>query len=289
MTELSFAVVVPSLHDSADALLESLRGQTFQPAELQVVGRTDPSGRARNLGAASTRSPFIVFVDDDALLAGPRTLENVVRALAEDASVGVSGAAKLLPPWASRFERAVARQVPRVVHPVVEEPLETNPPLGRHGYVEITSTCCAIRRDVLTAAGGFNEALVRGVDTELFYRVRRLGYRLVLVPNAWVYHRPPRTLGKLLGKHFLYGVGYAQEVQLDPDRAGRRLLRTPVHAVAYVALRTAGLLPHAFFPFTYARPSRRPAFMPLGALTSYAAALGYVYGWYRRASRRTSA
>lgn len=280
------AVVIPSLSGSVDALLASVAEQTLPPVEVQVVRGVRPSGRSRNIGARRTSADVIVFVDDDAVLGRSDVLAKLVEPLLSDQRIGVTGTSKLLPAQAPRFQRLVATQVPRIEHPVVAEPVETNPPLDRHGYVEVTATCCAVRRTVLEDAGWFDEQLERGVDTEFFYRVRRLGYRLVLVPAAWVYHPAPRTLGLLLRKHFLYGVGYAQEVRLDRSRAGGRYLRTPVHAAGYLLARTLGLLPHSLLPYSYARPVFRPGLKPVGALASYAAALGYVYGWYRRSTLR---
>ncbi|HEV3401871.1 MAG TPA: hypothetical protein VG078_08620, partial [Acidimicrobiales bacterium] len=61
------------------------------------------------------------------------------------------------------------------------------------------------------------------------------------------------------------------------------------HAAAYLALRTALLVPHVFVPWSLSAPSWRPGVKPLKALSSYAAALGYVYGWYRHGDGRASA
>ena len=275
------AVVIPALDGRVEALRESIARQTLQPDEIQVAVNIRPNGRARNVGVSRTTADVLVFVDDDAVLGGDDTLANLIRPLLADPTIGVTGAAKLLPPDADRFQRWVAREVPRIEHGVVQAPLETNPPLDRHGYIEITTTCCAMRRAVFEAAGGFSNELVRGVDTEFFYRVCRLGYRFILVPRTWVYHPAPRTLRALLRKHFLYGVGHAQEVQRDPARAAGRHLRTPLHALAYLVLRTLILVPNVFLPYSFAAPSWRPGFKPLKALTSYVGAWGYVYGWYR--------
>ena len=278
------ALVIPSLRGDVAAVLASVARQTLQPDEIEVVTGERPNGRARNIGLVRTRSPLVVFVDDDAMLGEHDTLRRLVEPLS-DPAVGASGCAKLIPRNSSRFQRCVSRQVPRVEHPVVSHIVDSNPPLGRHGYTDVTTTCCAMRREVLERCGGFDEQLVQGVDSELFYRVRRAGYRLVLTPHAWAWHRAPPTLTELVRKHFAYGVGYAQEVQKHPERAGGRYLHTPAHAVAYALVRSAALLPHVFLPASHASPQRRPGFKPLRALASYAAALGYVYGWYRHPYR----
>ena len=281
MTTPTVAVVIPSLDGKVGALRASIARQTLTPDQVEVAVGVRPNGKARNVAVARTSADVLVFVDDDAVLGGDDTLANLVAPLLADATIGVTGASKLIPPDSTPFQRRVAREVPRIEHPIVAAPVETNPPLDRHGYIEITTTCCAMRRAVFDEACGFSNELVRGVDTEFFYRVRRLGYRFILVANTWAYHDAPPTLRALLRKHFLYGVGHAQEVQRDPNRAAGRQLKTPLHAAGYFLFRTAILIPNIFLPYSYSAPSWRPGFKPLKALTSYAAALGYIYGWYR--------
>jgi GT2 family glycosyltransferase len=246
-----------------------------------VVRGVRPSGRARNVGAARTAAPVLVFVDDDAVLGADDALARLVAPLAADPSLTVAGAAKLVPPDSSRFQRRVAREVPRIEHGMVDRVVPADPPPDGPGYTDVTTTCCAIRRDVFEEVGGFDESLLRGVDTELWHRLRRQGHRMVMAPGAWTWHAAPPTLGALLSKHFLYGVGYSQEVRRDPARAAGRYLRTPVHAAAYLMARTAFLVPNVFLPWSHSAPSWRPGMKPLKAVSSYAAAVGYVYGWYR--------
>ncbi|GIV97827.1 MAG: glycosyl transferase family 2 [Herpetosiphonaceae bacterium] len=273
------SIIIPALEGEPRALLESVRRQTLQPVEIEVVVGVRPNGRARNIGVARTSAPYLVFIDDDAVLGHERVIEHLVRPL-RDSSIGVTGASKLLPPDSSRFQRRIAREVARIEHPVAGEDRETNPD-PPYFYSEITTTCCAMRREVFDQAGGFDETLLRGVDTEFFVRVRRLGYRFLLVADTWAWHPAPATLPKLLRKHFLYGIGHAQEVRRDSSRARGLYLRTPLHAAAYLLARTLFLLPNVFLPFSFAAPSWRPGFKPLKALASYASALGYVWGWYR--------
>jgi hypothetical protein len=302
------ALIIPALDGDVELLLASVRRQTFQPSEIEVVRGVRPNGRARNQGVTRTSAPLLVFVDDDALLGNERVIERLVAPLLADPSIGVTGASKLLPPDAPWFQRWVAREVPRITHPIVDQPLETNPDPPSF-YCEITTTCCAMRRAVFEAAGGFDESLIRGVDTEFFVRVRRLAigdrglraeslspnthppspipyYRLILVAHAWAYHPAPANLRALLRKHFLYGIGHAQEVRGDRSRARGRALPTPLHAAAFVLFRTAILLPNIFLPYSFAAPSWRLGFKPLKALTSYVGALGYVWGWYADRSHR---
>ncbi len=287
MPEPRVALIVPSLHGDARGLEDDARAQGRPPDEVIVVAGVRPNGRARNQGVRRTQAEVLVFVDDDARLGGPGVIEHLVRPLIEDASIGVTGSAKLLPPGAPAFQRRVAREVPRIEHAVVAQALESNPPLDDFGLSEITTTCAAMRREVWERAGGFDETLVRSVDPEFFRRVRRLGYRFVLVPDTWVWHPAPASFGALMRKQFLYGVGHAQEVKKSPGIAGAFGLGTPLHALVYLLLRTLWLIPSVFvaWSLSVAGSRPRPAFRPLGALASYASALGSVWGWYARAPR----
>ena len=280
MADARVALIVPALVGAAPGLEADAQAQARPPDEIIVVSGVRPNGRARNEGVRRTTADLFVFVDDDARLGSPDLIARLVAPLLADPTIGVTGAAKLLPPDAPAFQRAVARQVPRIEHPVVHVPLESNPATEGGGMTTLTTTCAAMRRDTFERAGGFSETLYRGVDTELFVRVRRLGYRFVQVPDAWVWHPAPATLRALLAKHFKYGVGHAQEVRADRSRGRWRYLATPLHAAGYLLARTALLLPHMVIAWSAEAPRPRLAWRPLGALASYAAALGYVWGWY---------
>lgn len=286
MTTPAVAVIIPSLDGDVGPIRAALARQTLPPSEVAVVAGVRPNGRARNIGVAQTSAPLLLFLDDDALPGDATLIARLIAPLLADATIGVTGAAKILPPGAPWFQRWAAREVARVVHPVVARDSETNPDPPDF-YCDVTTTCCAMRRELFERAGGFDERLVRGVDTEFFVRVRRTrgedgaAPRFVLVANTWTYHPAPATFGALLRKQFLYGFGHAQEVRRDGTRARGRALTTPLHAAAFLALRTAIVLPNIFVPYSYAAPSWRLGFKPLKAVASYASALGYVWGWYR--------
>ncbi len=284
----SIAVIIPALAGDTAALEAALANQTLPPAEVHIVRGVRPNGRARNLGVAATCAPILVFIDDDALPGDEHLIARLVAPLLRDPTIGVAGASKLLPPMASAFQRRVAREVPRIEHAVVAHDSETNPEPPAY-YCDVTTTCCAIRRDTFAAVGGFDETLVRGVDTEFLVRLRRTAlpatpeacYRVVLAARCWAWHPAPATLGALLRKQFLYGFGHAQEVRRDPARARGRALHTPLHALAFLAFRTAIVPLNVVLPYSYAAPSWRPGWKPLKAICSYASALGYLAGWYR--------
>ena len=273
---VTIAVVIPSWSGAAQATLDSVSEQKWPADEVEVAVGISPNGKARNVGVAGVSAEYLVFVDDDAVLATPDTIANLVRPLIEDETIHITGASKLIPPDAPWFQRWVAREVPRIEHPVIDAPLVTNPDPPTFS-TEITTTCCAMRRVDYERVGGFSETLVRGVDTEFFVRARRAGCNFVLVPHTWTWHPAPANLRKLWRKHFLYGMGHAGEVLADPSRAGF-LQQRPF---LYLLFRTAILIPNIFIPFSYNARSWRLGFKPLKAATSYVSAIGFFWGSIR--------
>ena len=275
------SIIVPSLAEDLSELEESIKNQNYLNYKVHIVSNVKPNGRARNEGVRRSAGEVLVFIDDDAVLAHDAVISNLVDSLMGDPTIGIVGGGRVLPPDSPWFQRRVAKEVPRIENPIVDEPLETNPPLEGRGFSEVTTTCCAMRRETFAATGGFSESLIRGVDTEFFYRVRLLGYRFILAPRTWVYHPAPSTLPKLLRKYFLYGVGHSQEARKNPEREMGFAFKSIWHALGYLILRKMILIPSIFVPYSYSYRKLELGFKPIKALASYASALGYVWGWYK--------
>lgn len=77
----SVALIIPSLDGEVAPLLASIRRQTLQPIEVEIVRGVRPNGRARNQGVAHTTAPLLVFVDDDAILGNEHVIANLVTPL----------------------------------------------------------------------------------------------------------------------------------------------------------------------------------------------------------------
>lgn len=263
--------------------MHSIEQQTFKDYEVEVVRGVSPAARARNLGVEHTGGDILLFIDDDAFFGHARVLQTLVETLETDPQVAVVGTSKLVPRGASRLQKMIARQVPRMVYPVVRKPMESNPPLNAYGFTAVTTTCCAVRRSVYKEVGGFDEGLTTGPeDTDFFYRVRRAGHKIDVASNSWVYHDPPASLRDLLRKSYWYGVGHALEARKNPER---RMDVLPLDRW-YGKLATLGAipaLPFAFFVHIYFDPVRRLefGFRPLKTLSTYSVLCGYVTGWYR--------
>ena len=279
MNRPRIAAVIPTLKGNVDKLSCALAGQTCPPDQVQVVRGVRPNGRARNQGVAATTADILLFIDDDALPGSSDLVERLVQILLQDPTIGVVGPARVLPANAPWFQRRVAAEIPRMVNAVPQTPLETNPPLGGYGHSLITTTCCVMWRSVYEQVGGFSEEQESGVDTEFFYRVRRLGYRFVMAPKVYVMHPAPANLSALLRKFHWYGTGSGQEARRNPERHMGPWLNTPLSRAAFLAAATLWLVPNMFILYSYSYPHLELGFRPLKALGSYAVAWGYARGW----------
>ena len=287
------SVVIPSIRGDSSELKRRFSGQSWQPDDIQVINGISPSGRARNLGVKATRAnnqiqgdQILIFIDDDALPGDARLIEALVKPLLNGREhktnpIGVPGTARVLPPNATKFQRRVAAEIPRTTNPVPDQPLETNPPLEGYGHSFITTTCCATWYSIYESAGKFSEELSSGEDTDFFFRVRKCGYRFIMVPGVYVVHPAPKDLAALLHKYYWYGVGYAQETQRRPDQRIGPRLPSLAHQIAFILGATLWLLPNIFILYSYGYPHFRLGFRPVKAFSTYCVACGYVAGWRR--------
>ncbi len=283
------SIIVPSWSGEVGRLVESIRAQTFRSYELEVVKGVSPAARARNLGVARTQGDILLFIDDDAYFGHKYVLQRLVSLLERNPRVGVAGTSKLAPKNATRLQKAIARQVPRMVFPVSSEDLESNPPLDGYGFTAVSTTCCAVPRAVFERVGGFNEELATGEDTDFFYRVRRSGYGIYIAGNTWVYHDPPASVTSLARKSFWYGVGHALEARTSPERRMNMLALDRWYGLLAVPAAILAL-PFALFVHVYFDPTRRVevGFRPLKTLSTYAVLSGYIYGWFHGKPRKAA-
>lgn len=123
---------------------------------------------ARNVGILHARADAVAFIDSDCLPV-PGWLEAGERALAGPPEVGAV--------------QGVTRP-----HPDERQPL-FNHFIAMERLDGSFSTCNIFyRKGVLFAAGGFDPAVTYWEDTDLGWRVHRLGWRTALAPAAIVYH-----------------------------------------------------------------------------------------------------
>jgi len=204
------AVIIPSFDGFRDGcvpkLLQSIESQTFKNYEIHQVIGVSPQGKAINQGVNESIGDILIILDDDSRLTHDRVFEHLVAVIDNDPSIGMAGASIITPPESSAFQKKASTQFPRFNTPVVEKITDSD--FACHG-------CCAIPRSVFEDIGGEREDILRGLDPDLRVRLREKGLRVVLVPDASIYHPLPDGWKKLLRIFFRngYGSAYAQKFQ----------------------------------------------------------------------------
>lgn len=276
------SVIIPSLDGdrggSLARLEAAIKTQSYTHHELMVVVGVSPQGRAINQGVSRARGEVLVILDDDAAIDDPELFSRLVLALASDPTIGMAGASVRTPASAGLFQRLAAREFPRFNVPVVSKLTDSD--LACHG-------CAAFPRAAFEGVGGEREEIVRGLDPDLRQRLRRAGYRVVLVPDAVIYHPLPATLRRLLKTFYRNGSGsaYAQvfhpELVYDTDE---RLERREALAHQPFAWRLVRFPFRLVWAVVSLRPLRALAYL------AYAAGFAASYPLYilRRRRRRSS-
>jgi GT2 family glycosyltransferase len=166
-------------------ILDDASESPVEPALRAALGDQAPQGltvlraeeriglsAGRNRVAQVARTPFIVYLDDDAALLSRDAVAAAIAVVAADPSVA-----------AVAFAQADADG--QLYHPGAQPSRATEPSLVRSfiGFAHL------LRREPLLALGGFRELLgIMGEERELSFRLLDAGYRIVYLPGAPVAH-----------------------------------------------------------------------------------------------------
>ena len=188
-------VVDGNSKDKTQAIVEQY------PVKLIIENRKGLN-RARNTGIKSGNGEIIAFTDSDCIVPNnwiTKIVENF-----KDPKVGcVGGSAKALDgDFVSKYaDNSIVRLMPCFTK---REELEKVKPFFRH-----PAGCnMAYRRKVAEEVGYFDENIQYGFDeVEFADRVCNAGYKMVLDPEVFVWHKHRSTLGDFLKQNFQYGKG----------------------------------------------------------------------------------
>ena len=214
-TPADVTVVIPA-HDEDPARITGLVAQLTDAARVVVVDDGSPTplsaihgaeiirrehaggpAAARNTGAASATTDFVLFLDADTEW-NPSCWTTLLGHF-DDVRVGLVAPRVASTPGPDLVARYDATESPLDLG---AEPARVKPGT-RVSYVP--SAALLVRRSVLESLGGFDESLRYGEDVDLVWRAIDAGHVCRYEPSAITYHRPRPNVAALLRQRRSYG------------------------------------------------------------------------------------
>ena len=281
----SVSVVIPSADGvrggNVEKLIDCFRGQNFRDLEIVLSVNERPNGHARNVGfaACARSSKYLIFFDDDVEFDDQDMVGKFLVALDRHPEFGLVGAIVRRPVWQdSFFCRWIEYEGGRHVAPKLKE------------YTESTLVCHAglgCRRDVWEGLGGESSTIPTGTDTDLRLRMVAAGYKVVLLPDCYVYHPFPNSALEMWRRSWEHGRKHIhfREVHPKVSAEARLPLISGYRMMCWLLVMGMLKLPVHAFVGRSASGCLRFKFRPVYAVNSFVFLSGYLSGWRAAFSR----
>jgi GT2 family glycosyltransferase/tetratricopeptide (TPR) repeat protein len=212
-------VVIPTFNgqEQLDDCLKSLIRSEVRPREIIVVDNGSqppievPTGvqlirsevnlgfaKASNLGAAECSSKYVLFLNDDTVVA-TTALGRLIQAIEE--SAGIAGVGPVSNNC-GHFQRVDVTYTSLDNLDMFADQLSCLEPQVQETDM-LVGFCLLVKREVLKQVGPFDESFGIGMfeDNDLSYRIRRSGYRMLICRSAFVHHIGSQTFASVDPTH----------------------------------------------------------------------------------------
>ncbi|MGH9550520.1 MAG: glycosyltransferase, partial [Terriglobales bacterium] len=198
-------------NDSSDSTADLARSHG-----ATVIRHSGTVAAARNAGIRSGHGQIVSFIDAHCIV-DRGWVREIVAAFKSDDIGGCMG------PIIQRCDHSLVQQLMR------DSIFADSKSLLMHTLEAVTAPYpwmptgnCAYRREALSSAGLFNEALTYCEDTDMSWRVVGSGYLMAYSPQAKVIHHESALVIRYLLKQFNYGRGAADLANLYGFNGARK-------------------------------------------------------------------
>lgn len=219
------SVIIPVTRPKkAQEAIEAVQKQGYPKQLLEIIpvsvkGKLGP-GERRNLGAQKTKGEILIFLDDDCL-PQKEWLRQIIKALKEKKVGAVGGMIR------GKSRKYFAQSLDFACFTFEQS--------KKRREIPVCAASLAMKKQVFQKAGGFNEKMRIGEDTDLCMRLRRLGYKTIYEPKIKVFHNHSReTLRELL--FYQYNNGRTKGLTIEnryPDNFWFKFLKWISHPGFY--------------------------------------------------------
>ncbi|MGB6066422.1 MAG: mycofactocin biosynthesis glycosyltransferase MftF [Desulfomonilaceae bacterium] len=201
------------------------------PVTVERMSERQGASACRNRGARQANGEILLFVDSDCVV-DPRWLLEITSVFG-DPQVGAAGG------LVDSFDDAEPLDRYEKVKSSLQVEIRCNDSTLGSKFFYIPSCNFAVRRDLFSKVGGFNEALEVGEDVDLCWRIIDTNSSIEFRPSARVLHRHRNRLKAFCVRRFEYGTSEPLLQALHPER--RKTFALMPAAVCFWFLLSASL------------------------------------------------
>lgn len=229
----NFSVIIPTLNgaEPLQELLASFTIQTVKPREVLVVDSSSSDdtvqvaerygaevlvisrdqfdhGGTRTVAARRAQSDYLVFFTQDVIPSHRLVLENLVKPLVTDSTIGVSYGRQL-----PCFDASDTARHLRLFNYPDKSEIRGFADRRQFGLSTVfaSNSCAAYNKNYLSEIGFFREDLIFGEDTCAVGRLLESGHRVAYVADASVYHSHNYSWSEEFKRYFDIGVLHSTE------------------------------------------------------------------------------
>jgi GT2 family glycosyltransferase len=216
--------------------LESLHRQDFPEHFEILVVEGGTRSQARNLGIKQARSDYVAFIDSDCI--APKSwLSALFKEIDSRPEVAGVGGLGVSPPNGALLSKSINSIFSTMLGSLGQASVSSNIKNGK--IREVSGLSChnsLFRQNVLADVEGFNDSFETNEDTNICYKLTAKGNKLLLIPEAFVWHRRRSTLKSFIKHFFTYGIGRTRSIMTDSAYLDKRILLFFIMPLALVLL-----------------------------------------------------